>query len=147
VLCSEGAEDHRIIRRCVPYKGFDANFALPCPDDTGSQLGWDGTRLNVSQWYPKKVIALGENGAPERVIAAPRGICGQVWIGQILHLVTTDAEETTEYFLTKVDPTSTPPRTEDIARVSFQARALAFDGTHFWSNHREQDEIVQFRVA
>src|SRR5512140_3368894 len=36
VLCGETADDHRIIRRCLPYHGFDAKFALPCPDDTGS---------------------------------------------------------------------------------------------------------------
>src|SRR3954471_16746343 len=42
VLCSETAADHRIIRRCIPFHGFDPVFALPCPDDTGSQLGYSG---------------------------------------------------------------------------------------------------------
>ena len=144
VLCSEGAEDHRIIRRCLPGQGFDAKFALPCPDDTGSQLGFDGQRLHVSQWYPKKVIALAADGTVTRVIEAPHGICGQVFAGGYLWLVTTDAEETNDYWLTRVDPRPATPVIEDVARIPFQARALAWDGERFWTNHREQNEIVAF---
>lgn len=144
VLCSETADDHRIIRRCIPWRGFDSQFALPCPDDSGSQLGYDGQRLHVSQWYPKKVITLGAAGEVERVITAPRGICGQVWIDGCVYLVTTDAEDTTEYFLTRIDPRPATPEVVDLAHVPFAARALAFDGTHFWTNHREQNQIVCF---
>jgi len=144
VLCGETADDNRVVRRCFPYRGFDADFALPCPDDTGSQLGYDGHRLHVSQWYPKKVIALGANGQPERIISAPHGICGQVFVAGTLYLMTTDAEETTDYWLTRVDLSGPTPQIEDIAHVPFAARALAFDGTNFWTNHREQNEIVAF---
>ena len=147
VLCSETAEDRRIIRRCVPEKGFDEKFSVPCPDDTGSQLGYDGRRLHVSQWYPKKVIALGADGKVERTIHVPHGICGQVFVEGTLYLVTTDAEETNEYWLTRVDLGKTEaaePKIEDVARIPFQARALAWDGTKFWTNHREQNEIVAF---
>ena len=144
VLCGETAEDNRIIRRWVPGQGFDGAWALPCPDDTGSQLGYDGGKLHVSQWYPKKVLTLGADGNVERVIDVPRGICGQVWIEGIIYLVTTDAEETTEYWLTRVDPRGATPVIEDVARIPFQARALAWDGAQFWTNHREQNEIVAF---
>lgn len=144
VLCGETADDNRIVRRCIPYRGFDADFAIPCPDDTGSQLGYDGHRLHVSQWYPKKVIALAANGQPERILSAPHGICGQVFVAGTLYLMTTDAEETTDYWLTRVDLSGPTPKIEDIAHVPFAARALAFDGTNFWTNHREQNEIVAF---
>lgn len=144
VLCGETADDNRIIRRCIPFKGFDPKWGIPCPDDTGSQLGYAGGKLHVSQWYPKKVITLGENGQAERVITAPHGICGQVWIGEILYLATTDDEETTDYWLTRVDPRPAKPVIEDIAHIPFAARALAFDGKNFWTNHREQNEIVSF---
>lgn len=144
VLCSETADDHRIIRRCLPYHGFDEKFGIPCPDDTGSQLGFDGGRLHVSQWYPKKVITLGEDGQAERILQIPHGICGQVWISGILYLLTTDDEETNDYWLTRVDPRPANPVIEDIARVPFQGRALAWDGRQFWSNHREQNQIVSF---
>ncbi|MDI1335268.1 MAG: hypothetical protein PSU94_03705 [Lacunisphaera sp.] len=144
VICSEGAEDHRVILRCVPGSGFDAKFRIPCPDYCGAQLGWDGQRLHVSQWYPKKVLGLGKAGKVERVIMAPHGICGQVIVDDIFYLVTTDAEETNEYFLTRIDARSGPPQWEDIARIPFAARALAFDGKNFWTNHREQNQIVSF---
>lgn len=144
VLCGETADDHRIIRRCVPGKGFDPDFALPCPDDTGSQLGFDGGKLHVSQWYPKKVLTLGADGKVERTIHVPRGICGQVWIDGILYLATTDAEETAEYWLTRVDSRPAAPVIEEIARIPFQARALAWDGTKFWTNHRAANQIVAF---
>lgn len=144
VICSETAEDHRIIRRCIPGHGFDAKFALPCPDDTGSQLGWDGRRLHVSQWYPKKVLRLGDDGQVERVIQVPHGICGQVIVNGIIYLATTDDEATTDYWLTRVDPRPSEPKIEDLVRIPFAARALAFDGRCFWSNHREQNQIVSF---
>jgi hypothetical protein len=147
VLCSEGAEDNRIVRRLVPGVGFDATWQLPCPDDSGSQLSYDGVRLHVSQWYPKKVMAVGAGGKVERVIQAPHGICGQVFVEGVLYLVTTDAEETTEYWLTRVDVASAgagAAKCEDVARIPFQARALTWDGEKFWTNHREQNEIVAF---
>ncbi len=144
VLCSETADDHRIIRRCIPGQGFDAKFGIPCPDDTGSQLSFDGHSLIVSQWYPKKLIALGADGKAGRTISVPHGICGQVFVGGLIYLVTTDAEESTDYWLTRVDPRPAVPKIDDLVRIPFAARALAFDGTRFWTNHREQNQIVSF---
>jgi hypothetical protein len=144
VLCGETADDNRIIRRCIPGHGFDSKFGIPCPDDTGSQLSYDGQRLNVSQWHPKKVLMLGAEGNVERVIQVLHGICGQAYVDGFIYLVTTDAEETTEYWLTRVDLRPAKPVIEDLVRIPFAARALAFDGTRFWTNHREQNQIVSF---
>jgi hypothetical protein len=144
VLCSETADSSRTIWRCVPRQGFDSKFILPCPDDCGSQLGWDGQRLHVSQWYPKKVLVLGADGKVERTINVPHGICGQVIVGGVIYLVTTDDEKTTDYWLTRVDPRPATPKIDDIARIPFAARALAFDGARFWTNHRELNQIVSF---
>ena len=145
VLCGETADDHRNIRRCVPGQGFDERFVLPCPDDTGSHLSFDGRTLYVSQWYPKKIIAVGADGRPGRVIQVPRGICGHTLVDGVFYLVTTDAEETNEYFLTLVDPRLATAKVDVIARIGFSARALAFDGKNFWTNHREADQIVSFK--
>ena len=123
VICGETAED---------------------PDDTGSQLGFSQEKLHVSQWYPKKILTLAGDGKIERVIQLPRGICGQVWVDGLIYLVTTDAEETNEYWLTRVDPRPATPVIKDVALIPFQARALAWDGTKFWTNHREQNQIVAF---
>lgn len=144
VLCGETDDDNRFVRRCVPYRGFDPAYQLACPEDTGSQLGYDGRRLHISQWYPKKLLTVDESGRVERVISVPHGICGQVFVDPFFYLVTTDDEETTDYWLTRVDPREASPKSEDIAHVPFAARALAFDGTRFWTNHREQNEIVAF---
>jgi len=146
VVCGETADDNRIIRRCVPYHGFDDAWGIACPDDTGSQLSWADGTLYLSQWYPKKVIALAADGRPERTMSMPHEICGQVWVRGVLHLLTTDDEETTDYWLTHVQMASDPVSTEDVAQIPFHARALAFDGRHFWTNHREQNEIVCFDV-
>jgi hypothetical protein len=144
VLCGETAEDNRIIRRFIPDHGFDPSFAIPCPDDTGSQLSYDGRRLHVSQWYPKKLITLGERGEVERTLSVPHEICGQVFADGCFYLVTTDDETTTDYWLTRVDPRPPTPEITDLIRIPFGARALAFDGTRFWTNHRDQNEIVSF---
>src|SRR5258708_13867299 len=132
VLCSETADDHRIIRRCVPDQGFDAKFAIPCPAATGSQPTYNGSTLIVSQWYPKKLIAVGLDGMAGRVIQVPHGICGQVFVDGWFYLITTDAEATTDYWLTRVDPRSAVPKIEDLARVPSAARARAHPGTHSW---------------
>lgn len=144
VLCGETVDDNRIIRRCVPGEGFDPKWATPCPDDTGSQLGYDGERLHVSQWYLKKVLRLTQAGTCDGVISVPHGICGQVFVEGILYLVTTDAEETNDYWLTRVDLPAATSVIEDVARIPFQARALAWDGVRLWTNHREKNQIVAF---
>ena len=143
-ICSMTAESSRDVWRCLPGKGFDKKPLFPCPDDMGSQLGYDGVRLHLSQWYPRKVLVLDHDGKVERVIHVPHGICGQVIVDGFIFLVTTDAEETNDYWLTRVDPRPATPVMVDLARIPFAARALAYDGTRFWTNHREQNQIVSF---
>lgn len=145
VLTGETADDNRFIRRCVPGQGFDPNFNVPCPDYCGVHLGWDGQRLTLCQWYPKKLLTFGKDWTVERVIQLPHGICGLVAVEGCFYTVTTDAEETDEYFLTRVDPRPATPKIDVIARIGFSARALAWDGKNFWTNHREQNQIVSFQ--
>jgi hypothetical protein len=147
VLCGEGEDDRRIIRRFVPGHGFKSQDAILCPDDTGSQLGFDGDRLYVSQWYNRRILSLDERGRVGTIIEVPHGICGQVVVDGHFYLATTDDEETEEYWLTRVDARGATPKIEDLARIGFAARALAFDGERFWTNHREQDQIVAFRAG
>jgi hypothetical protein len=143
-VCSETPDSSRDIWRCVPGQGFDPACAFPCPDDMGSQLGYDGRRLHLSQWYPKKVLTLSADGKVEQTINVPHGICGQVFVDGLIYLVTTDAEETSDYWLTRVDPRPAVPKIDDVARIPFAARSLAFDGKNFWTNHRAQNQTVSF---
>ena len=146
VLLSEGDEDHRVIRRYIPGHGFKNEPAIPCPDDTGSQLSFDGDRLYVSQWYNRRILSLDEKGNVGSVIETPHGICGHVVVNGTFYVLGTDAEETDAYFLTQIDARDGHPNVDEVARVNFAGRALAYDGSRFWSNHREQHEIVAFTV-
>jgi hypothetical protein len=145
VLCGETDDDNRFIRRFVPGHGFKTQ-ALPCPDDTGSQLSYDGERLYVSQWYRKRILSLDEQGRVGTTIDLEHEICGQVIVGGQFYCVTTDDEGTSDFLLTRVDARDGTPKSYDIARIGFSARALAFDGERFWTNHREADEIVAFTI-
>jgi len=147
VICGETAEDNRIIRSCIPRQGFDPAYALPCPEDTGSQLGWDGQRLYLSQWYNQRVLALSADGRVERTIQISHGICGQVIVDGVFYLATTDDEKTNDYWLTRVETKGAELKVEDIARIPFPARALAFDGRDFWTNHRALNQIVRFALG
>ncbi len=144
VVCGEGEDDHRFVRRYIPGHGFKSEGSFACPDDTGSQLGWDGDRLYLSQWYNQRILSLDEHGHVGSIVDVPHGICGQVVVEGRFYLVTTDDESTGEYWLTRVDARGATPRCDDLARIPFDARALAFDGERFWTNHREADQIVAF---
>jgi hypothetical protein len=71
-------------------------------------------------------------------------VCGQCYADGAFYVLTTDDEETNDYFLSRVRVNGAAPEIEDLARVPFAARALAHDGTRFWTNHREHNQIVAF---
>jgi hypothetical protein len=143
VLC-ETPDDRRTIVRFVPGEGFVATGTLAIPDDTGSQLSHDGSTLYMSQWYKKRILAFDDRGNHRTVVTVPHEICGQVLVGDHFYLVTTDDESTNDFWLTRVDLHDGTSTSEDVAYIGFQARGLAFDGARFWTNHREQHEIVAF---
>jgi hypothetical protein len=144
VVCGVDAVDvdSRRIRRLRLGVGFDPAFSLPCPDGMGSHLSHDGTSLVLSQWYPQKLISIGTDGKPGRVLEVPRQVVGQCFAGGVFYLATTTNEESDDYFIERFDPAT--GGCEMLAKLGFSARGLAFDGTNFWTNHREQNEIVAF---
>lgn len=146
VICGEGADDDRYIRRFLPGQGFAHNDGFRCPDGTGSQLSYDGTRLFISQWYNRRLLCVDERGNVKETISVPHQICGQTYAGGAFYLVTVEDEKTTDYWITRVARANGTAHIEDVAHVPFAARALAFDGDQFWTNHREAGEIVSFRL-
>ena len=144
VVCGVDAVDvdSRRIRRLRLGVGFDPAFSLPCPDGMGSHLSHDGTSLVLSQWYPQKLISIGTDGKPGRVLEVPRQVVGQCFASGVFYLATTTNEESDDYFIERFDPAT--GGCEMLAKLGFSARGLAFDGTNFWTNHREQNEIVAF---
>lgn len=143
VVCGVGDDDDRVIKRFVPGHGFKSKDSIECPDATGSQLSYDGTWLYLSQWYNRRILGLDESGNVVRQIDVPHQICGQCFVESQFYLVTTEDESTNEYFLTRVSANG-ETRSEDLARIPFTARSLAFDGSRFWTNHREANQIVAF---
>jgi hypothetical protein len=143
VCTGEAPNDNRFIRRYVMGSGFDPDFRLACPEDTGSQLSYDGHRVYVSQWYKKRILALSDLGDIERTIEVPHGICGHVFAKGDFYCVTTDDEESGPYYLTRVGRMGGGT---DLAAIPFPARALTLDGAQFWTNHREADQIVSFQL-
>lgn len=146
VICGETDDDNRFVRRFVPGKGFTHDADFRCPDDTGSQLSFDGSRLYVSQWYNRRLIGLGAKGESEEVIEVPHQICGQAFVDGAWYLLTTEDEKTNDYWVTRLQRKNGKTAVADVAHVSFAARALAHDGTQFWTNHREADQIVTFAL-
>jgi hypothetical protein len=147
VVSGETSEDHRIIRRFIPGHGFKSTWGIPCPDDTGSHLGFDGDRLYLSQWYNKRVLSIDESGAVGTIVDIPREVCGLTVVDGRFFLLTTEDESKPEYFITRVDARGATPVVDDVASVPFHARGIAFDGERFWTNHREAHEVVAFRIT
>ncbi|MDQ2908942.1 MAG: hypothetical protein M3R44_06275 [Candidatus Eremiobacteraeota bacterium] len=146
VLCGQGDDDTRIIRRFIPGHGFKGNDVVPAPGGTGSQLSYDGDRLYVSQFYNRKIISLDDRGTVGTTVTLGHDICGQVVVGGCFYCVTTDDENSDDYWLTRVDARKGTPAMSDLARIPFAARALAYDGERFWTNHRDADQIVAFKA-
>lgn len=144
VLCALQPNDDRVIYHFIPGHGFKTEGAIVPPDDTGSYLGFDGDLLYVSQWYTKRIYAFDDRGVVGRVIEVPHEIAGQVIVDGRFYLVTTENDGEAGFWLTRLDARGSTPHAEDIARIPFSARSLAFDGERFWTNHREANEVVAF---
>jgi hypothetical protein len=144
-VIGRGEADDRVIARCIPGHGFKSDGEIACPGGSGSHLSHDGDRLYLSQWYNQRIISLDERGDIGTTIELPRQICGHTIVGGRFYCVTTSNEDTEDYFLTRVDARANgKPEIVDLARIPFPARALAFDGERFWTNHREAHQTVAF---
>jgi len=140
----EGEEDDRYLRRYVKGRGFSEADRIACPDFTGSYLSYGGEHLYLSQWYKHRILKLDAEGDVLREIAIHAEICGHVFVeGRIFVLCGTEQGEG-DWRIARLDPREAVPEIEELARVPFQCRSLAFDGEHFWTNHREANEIVSF---
>jgi hypothetical protein len=143
MTCGEGDDDTRRVHRFVPGEGFDG-LDIPCPDDTGSHLALYGGRVLLGQWYNKTLLLLDEAGNVTRRWSAPHEICGVAVIDDMAAMLGTDDEDHGDYYLSRVDLRT--GSSDDLALVPFRARGLAWDGSRFWTNHREADRTVSFAL-
>jgi hypothetical protein len=142
----EGPEDDRYLRRYLPGKGFLETERIACPEFTGSYLSYDGEHLYLSQWYKHRILKLDANGNILREIAIHAEICGHVFVGGLIYVLRGTEQGEGDWRIARLDPREKTPQIEELARVPFQSRSLAFDGDSFWTNHREADRIVSFAM-
>jgi hypothetical protein len=142
----EGLEDDRYLRRYVPGKGFSETERIACPELTGSYLSFDGEHLYLSQWYKHRVLKLDSGGQILRVIEVGAEICGHVFVDGSIYVLRGTEQGTEDWRIARLDPRLETPEVRDLARVPFACRSLAFDGDHFWTNHRAAGETVSFAL-
>ncbi|HTV75167.1 MAG TPA: hypothetical protein VME66_15855 [Candidatus Acidoferrales bacterium] len=138
-------DDTRRIRRYVPGHGF-ANGFVPVPDETGSHLGLFAGHILLGQWYKRRLLLLDDAGRIIKTYDVPHQIAGVAVRGARASLLTTDDEEHGPYWITQLDLNDPTTHASDVALVPFPARSLAWDGQRFWTNHREADQTVAFRL-
>jgi hypothetical protein len=140
----EGTEDDRYLWRYAVGKGFSETERIACPELTGSYLSYDGEHLYLSQWYKHRILKLDDKGNIIREIAIGAEISGHVFVDGVIYVLQGTEQNGGDWRLARLDPREGTPALEELARVPFQCRSLAFDGKQLWTNHREADRIVCF---
>jgi hypothetical protein len=144
IVLGFGENDDRYIYRYIPGHGIK-NERIACPDFTGSNMGYDGDTLFLSQAANSRILALDGQGAVLREIplpgCRPLGMtisCGYFYV--------VGEDEAENLYLHKVDAHGETAVITRVASFPFDARCLAFDGTRFWTSHRDNNQIVAFEV-
>jgi hypothetical protein len=143
----EGADDDRYLRLYYPESGFSENARVACPDFTGSYLSFDGRHVYLSQWYKQRILKLDETGNILRAFEIGAEICGHTFFGGAIYVLRGTEQGDEDWRIARLDPHVRSLQVEDLARVPFQCRSLAFDGSHFWTNHRVANETVCFEFS
>ena len=145
VIVGIGDKDYdRYIYRFIPGHGFKSE-RIDCPDLTGAHLAFDGDTLFLSQASNRRILALDAHGAIVREIALERTPVGMAIADGCFYLITGDEEfENLEFW--KVDAHNEKPEVTVLASIPFDARGLTYDGTRFWTSHRDNNEIVAFTL-
>ncbi|MEO8044731.1 MAG: hypothetical protein ABI674_07475 [Spartobacteria bacterium] len=145
----KGLNDDRHVYRYSAADGFEKLFA--CPEFTGSYLSFDGEHLYLSQWYKGQIHRVDDAGKISRTIDVGAEICGHTFVDGNLYVLRGKENKdvpgvTEEWHIARLNPKEEAPEVEDLAKVPFAARSLAFDGENFWSNHRAANETIVFAL-
>jgi len=145
VVVSIGEDDDRFFYRFVPGEGFDAASKLACPNSNGSHLTYEGETLYLVQATNKRILALGADLSVQREIALPARIAGIGHREGAFFAISAD-DEFDNLILATLDISGSTAVFEDIAVMPVESRALAFDGTSWWTNLRESNAILSFNA-
>jgi len=143
----EGAADDRYLRRYSAAGGFSELDRVACPEFTGSYLSYDGNHVYMSQWYKHRILKLDESGNILETYDIGAEISGHTFFDGAIYVLRGTEQGDEDWRIARLNLlTSGESRIEDLAKVPFQCRSLAFDGTCFWTNHRVANEIVRFAL-
>jgi hypothetical protein len=143
----EGAQDDRYLRRYSSERGFSETHRVACPEFTGSYLSYDGGHIYLSQWYKHRILKLDEHGEILGTYDIGAEISGHTYFGGAIYVLRGTEQGGEDWRIARLNlETTGASHVEDLARVPFPCRSLAFDGVNFWSNHRVANEIVCFAL-
>lgn len=137
-------DDNRYLYRFAPDGGFDETSKKPCPDFTGSHLATDGTWLYLCQQGKQRILVIDEDVNVQREITLPTP-CGGVGFDSAGRFFIISADEEFENLtFAQLDISQSAPAAEPVATMTFDGRALAYDGTAWWSSERDAGNVVAF---
>jgi hypothetical protein len=143
----EGAADDRYLRRYSSDSGFSETDRVACPEFTGSYLSYDGSHVYVSQWYKHRILKLDPSGNILDAYDIGAEISGHTFFGGAIYVLRGTEQGDEDWRIARLNlQSSGPSQIEDLAKVPFPCRSLAFDGLNFWSNHRAANQIVCFAL-
>jgi hypothetical protein len=137
-------DDNRYTFECSE-DGFDLATKRACPDHTGSHLAVKGSTLYLCQLGNTRILELGDDGQPRRTIDLSTRFAGLGFAGNDAYIISAD-EEFEKLELAQIDISQDAPEVRPVAGFDIDVRALAFDGSSWWTSHREGDEIVTFSI-
>lgn len=140
-------DDNRYLYRFTPAGGFDEASKKACPDFTGSHLATDGRSLYLCQQGKQRILMIDENVNVKREIALPTRCGGVGFDSEGRCFIISADEEFEDLSLAQLDVTQNAPSAEPVAALSFDGRALSYDGSVWWSSEREASNIVSFSAS
>jgi hypothetical protein len=143
IVCSE-EEDSRFIRRFVPGHGFKGE-KIPCPDDTGSFLAFDGMHLWLSQRHLMRVLELDTEYRVRRVIQLDAQVVGIAIVEGTLYASTWHGSKNGGCKIARVAIDS--GKFDYVGSLGFAGISLAHDGVRFWTNDPKGTAIVAFSLT
>jgi hypothetical protein len=143
----EGPADDRYLRRYSSDHGFSETDRVACPEFTGSYLSYDGSHVYLSQWHKHLILKLDKSGNILKTYDIGAEISGHTFFGGVIYVLRGTEQGNEDWRIARFNlETPDAVQVEDLARVPFPCRSLAFDGANFWSNHRAANEIVCFAL-
>ena len=143
----EGTADDRYLWRYSSAGGFSETDRVACPEFTGSYLSYDGSHVYLSQWYKHRILKLDRSGNILETHDVGAEICGHTFCDGAIYVLRGTEQGSEDWSIARLNlQSSGSSRIEDLAKVPFPCRSLAFDGSNFWSNHRAANEIICFAL-